>query len=171
MSVTAFIGLTPSERPQSKLAGDNKHLLDYIRPEVIESLKEERQKYLDNYAKADEAIREVGKNNRIKNKHVDYKVMAEREKNYFNFRSVDFYLFRLGIEPRWNRDFKEGVEYELAELRQHTENMLFMLNEYHGYQSIHWWLSDGSTNWFNDGEPDFPEKDAYLLEELGIIYL
>jgi hypothetical protein len=169
---SGFLGAYWTDRPASKLAGDSKGL--NVAPERIKYIAELRDKAYAEYCTAQESIRSISNNKRLKHKKIDIEVIAARAKNYFNFRSYDYFLFRIGAiqYTKYTIDsFKEGVEYELEELRTTTESLLLNLNQYNGFNDIYWFYGGGNEAWRDAGEPDFPEKEAYIREDLGLFYI
>jgi len=158
-----------SDRVENGLKGDCKRYAGKIGAERVARIGEEKMKYYHQLQELNATIEATTKNKRIKNKQISHKVLADRYRALFNYRSLDYYMYRLGVDSLITSTTKVGVEYELHELYDEASYMLLALGEYKGYGSIHWMYGCGCHAWEAAGEPDFPEKDSYLREDLGIL--
>lgn len=61
-----------------------------------------------------------------------------------------------------NNDFRKGV---IAVIEQ----VLFDSKSYHGY-SHNYWSEIGYNLWIDAGKPDFPQKDAFIGNDLNRCY-
>lgn len=158
-----------SRIPNNKLGSDHIDLRYTIKPELLEKVRKMRNDYQSKYTELYNKLHAIGCNKRIKNKLASFEDLAEKERCWFNYRSLDFFLYRLGYAAHNNWTYKEGIEQELDKLFSETTNVLILYNKYHGYNSIYWWDCHAFDLWRAAGEPDFPEKDDYLREYLGVL--
>lgn len=160
---------TVQDQEDNNRKGECEHYLDRIEPSTFYKMSLERDKYYKEYHNCNSKLMDIADNKKLKNKRADFELLARRAKALFNYRSLDYYLYMLGLEPICKSVTKFGIEYELNELFEDTKAFLVMLGQYSGYNSIHWQLGCGHSDWLAADEPDFPEKDEYTREDLGVL--
>lgn len=154
----------------NNLHGDCAKYLKRIPGAKLDLINTLRNENIEGYETAEDIVRSIVNNNRIKNKKIDFSTLGKYYKNYFNARSLDFYMYRLGLSRQYEMTRREGIEQDLYKMYKDTQNLLLMIGEYKGYNSIHWIYGCGCTDWMEANEPDFPEKHKYIRDDLGVYF-
>jgi hypothetical protein len=84
-------------------------------------------------------------------------------------KTVEVANIRMDINKILAEDESKVSEETKKELCFFLERLLLDTGNYHGYNNVDW-LKGGFNRWWNEGQPDFPEKQKYIGREYSRMY-